>query len=100
MSKATLKAWTKDGEVSGVAESLGARKVAVEVDPLLPKGSLEKTADCEHSGITSSSVLVRRWQGQRDISTLAPGHALCKMRPREGRDKQEPAPLTSSLASR
>lgn len=45
--RATLKAWAQDGEVRGVAKSLGACKVAVEVDPLLPKGGLEKSKSCE-----------------------------------------------------
>lgn len=42
-----MKAWAQDGDIRGVAESLGARKVAVEVDPLLPKGGLEKSEGYE-----------------------------------------------------
>lgn len=42
-----MKAWAQNGEVRGVAESLGACKVAVEVDPLLPKGGLGKSEGCE-----------------------------------------------------
>lgn len=45
--RTTLKARAQDGEVRGVAESLGAREVAVEVDPLLPKSGLEKSEGCE-----------------------------------------------------
>lgn len=45
--RATLKAWAQDGEITGVAESLGALKVTVEANPLLPKGGLEKSEGCE-----------------------------------------------------
>lgn len=88
-SRATLKAWAEDGEVAGVAQSLGARELAVEVEPLLPKGCLEESEGCGQLWEASSSVLA-----------CPQGPTPCRLSPREGRDGHEPDLLTSSLASR
>lgn len=54
-----MKAWAEDGEVTGVAESLGALKVTVEANPLLPKGGLEKSEGCEPLWVPKRNVLMR-----------------------------------------
>lgn len=55
------------------------------MDPQLPKGCLEKSEGCENS---SSCVLVRRWLGQKDRLTPPQGFALCRLRPRKGRNNR------------
>lgn len=84
--KSTLKGWAQDGEVTGVAKSLGALKVTVEANPLLPKGGLEKSECYEPlaARFPSSSVLMRGSAGPEGYTHPAPGPTPCSLRLRVG----------------
>lgn len=79
-----MKAWAEDGEVTGVAESLGALKVTVEANPLLPKGGLEKSEGCEPLWVPKRNVLMRGWAWPERHTHPAPGHTSCSLRLWEG----------------
>lgn len=59
-----------------------------------PKEAWRNQRVVNHSRFVSSFVLMKV------IPMLAPGPTLCRLRPQEGRDKQEQSLPTSSLASR